>query len=322
MNTQDIKVFDIDECIKTFRKTYKVPKKKKDTIINYIFNIYFVLKNNNDNSRKGCNNITKGITEPSSKDKLNTNQIQQNISIQLDSKGLKQLLSYINMIPEKYHLETKKSKGRKNSSSSQNNTLVISNKITNNIDTSQVLQLENTQYPLLTYENSDINSSNKNNTNQHKSIQSDTADTNTADTINTNTVNTNIDNKTNNKKKNQCMGRTAKHTRCSRSCKAGYEYCQSHINNKCPFGRFDEELKIPEEKIIKKRGRKRKVEISNKFKNEDYITLWPEIVDGDKRLVDRFNNIYSFDLDKPKFLGVKQLDGKIDTSSPLLTSVF
>ena len=33
MNTQDIKVFDIDECIKTFRKTYKVPKKKKTPLL-------------------------------------------------------------------------------------------------------------------------------------------------------------------------------------------------------------------------------------------------------------------------------------------------
>ena len=304
MNNQDIKVFDVDECIKSFRKTYKVPKKKKETIINYIFNIYFVLKNNNnaDNSNK-----TEDITETSSKneDTLGTNKIQQNISIQLDSKGLKQLLSYINMIPEKYHLEAKKSKSRTNSSSSQNDTFAI----TNNIDTSQVLQLENTQYPLLTYENT---SKTKTDNNQSNTVNTNTVNTNT---VTTNTVNTN-------KKKTQCMGRTAKHTRCSRSCKKGYEYCQSHINNNCPYGRFDEELKTPEEKIVKKRGRKRKVEISDKFKNDAYATLWPEIVDGDKRLVDRFNNIYSFDLNKPKFLGVKQLDGKIDTSSPLLTTVF
>ena len=194
------------------------------------------------------------------------------------------------MIPEKYHLETKKSKSRTNSSSSKNNPLVVSNNITNNIDTSQILQLDNTQYPLLTYE---------------KTKNTDVSNTNT---INTNVSNTNVSNNT--KKKTQCMGRTAKHTRCSRSCKKGYEYCQSHINNKCPFGRFDEKLKAPEEKVVK-RGRKRKVEISDKFKNDAYATLWPEIVDGDKRLVDRFNNIYSFDLDKPKFLGVKQLDGKI-----------
>ena len=301
MNNQDIKVFDVDECIKTFRKTYKVPKKKKDTIINYIFNIYFVLKNNNNEGNNSNFRKTEDNTEPSDEDTLGTNQIQQNISIQLDSKGLKQLLSYINMIPEKYHLEAKKSKSRTHTSSSQNNTLAI----TNNIDTSQVLQLENTQYPLLTYENTDT-------------VNTDTVNT---DTVNTDTVNTDTNYKTN-KKKTQCMGRTAKHTRCSRSCKEGYEYCQSHINNKCPYGRFDEKIKSPEEKVVKKRGRKRKIEISDKFKNEDYATLWPEIVDGDKRLVDRFNNIYSFDLNKPKFLGVKQLDGKINTSSPLLTTVF
>ena len=282
MDNQDIKVFDVDECIKTFRKTYKVPKTKKDTIINYIFNIYFGLKNNGK---------TEDVTNSSSsknEGSTDTNQVQQNISIQLDSKGLNQLLSYINMIPKKYHLETKKTKSRINSSSSPNNILTI----TNNVDTTQVLQLGNVQYPLLTYENNT-----KNNT--------DTNTTNNTD-----------------KKKSQCMGRTAKHTRCSRSCKGIYEYCQSHINNKCPYGRFDEDLKIPEEKIIKKRGRKRKVEISDKFKDNTYVTLWTEIVEGDKRLVDRFNNVYTFDLNNPKFLGVKQLNGKINTSSPLLTTVF
>ena len=298
MDNQDIKVFDVDECIKTFRKTYKVPKTKKDTIINYIFNIYFGLKNNGK---------TEDITNSSSsknKGSADANQVQQNISIQLDSKGLNQLLSYINMIPKKYHLETKKSKSRNNSSSSPNNILTI----TNNVDTSQVLQLGNIQYPLLTYENNTVNNTDTNTTNN--------TDTNTTNNTDTNT-NTNT-----NKKKSQCMGRTAKHTRCSRSCKGRYEYCQSHINNKCPYGRFDEDLKIPEEKIIRKRGRKRKVEISDKFKDNTYVTLWTEIVEGDKRLVDRFNNVYTFDLNNPKFLGVKQLTGKINTSSPLLTTVF
>ena len=85
---------------------------------------------------------------------------------------------------------------------------------------------------------------------------------------------------------------------------------------------FDEELKEPEEKVVKKRGRKRKVEISEKFKHPDYETMWPEIVEGDKRLVDRYNNVYTFDLENPRFLGVKQLNGLINASKSMLTSVF
>jgi len=287
MNTkEDIKVFDVDECIKTFRKSYKVPKKKKETIINYIFNIYLVLKNNED-SVDGIDSLDNIKTN------TNTNQgdnnVLQNISIQLDSKGLSQLLSYIKLIPEKYKLESKKT---------INNSNQTGLGITNDVDSSNVLQLENTEYPLLTYQKED----NKKSKTTKKSTKVKLTETKV--------------------EKTQCMGRTAKHTRCSRSCKNGSEYCQSHINNKCPYGRFDEELKEPEEKVVKKRGRKRKVEISDKFKNPDYETIWPEIVDGDKRLVDRYNNVYTFDLVSPHFLGVKQLNGKILPSTTILNSVF
>ena len=303
MKSQDIKVFDVEECIKNFRKTYKVPKKKKETIVNYIFNVYLVLKNNKT-SQDG--NIDINDITTSGKKNNNDTIVQQNISIQLDSNGLNQLLSYINMIPEKYKLETKRKTSRSKSITTTNtdntlasaNTIIADNTlaITNNVNSGEILQIENTQYPLLTYQK------NKNNEKTNK---------NTIVKINTPKA-----------KRPQCMGRTAKHTRCSRSCKKGFEYCQSHINNKCPFGRFDEKLKEPEQKVVKKRGRKRKVEISEKFKNKNYITMWPEIVEGDKCLVDRYNNIYTFDIESPKFIGVKQLNGVIDKTASPLTSVF
>lgn len=287
-NKEDIKVFDVDECIKTFRKSYKVPKKKKETIINYIFNIYLVLKNNED-SANGIDSLNNIKTNTNTNTNKGDNNVLQNISIQLDSKGLSQLLSYIKLIPEKYKLEFKKTINNSNQSRLG---------ITNDVDSSNVLQLENTEYPLLTYQKED----NKKSKTTKKSTKVKLTETKI--------------------EKTQCMGRTAKHTRCSRSCKNGSEYCQSHINNKCPYGRFDEELKEPKEKTIKKRGRKRKVEISEKFKNLNYETMWPEIVNGDKRLVDRYNNIYTFDLVFPRFLGVKQLNGEIKPSTSILTSVF
>lgn len=300
MSQDNIKVFDVDECIKNFRKSYKVPKKKKETIINYIFNIYLVIKNNEDN-RDNINvdnldvndiNIDNlNVTDSKNNNKTEHN-VLQNISIQLDSKGLSQLLSYINVIPQKYKLESKKN------TTTTTNTTTSTLGITNDVDSSNVLQLENTEYPLLTYQKEDKKKS--------KTTKKSTKVKLTESKI----------------KKTQCMGRTAKHTRCSRSCKNDSEYCQSHINNKCPYGRFDEELKEPEEKVVKKRGRKRKVEISYKFKNPDYETMWPEIVEGDKRLIDRYNNVYTYDLESPCFLGVKQLNGVIDSNKSILTSVF
>ena len=282
MNQEDIKVFNVNECIKTFRKSYKVQKKMKATIINYIFNIYIVIKKNKGQIDK------RNIDELIMNNTINTNKEDnndlQNSRIQLDSNGLYLLLYYIKKIPEKYKLESKNTNTTTNSSSS----------ITNNVDSSNILQIENMDYHLLSYQNEDITTKN---TTKDKLIESKLV-------------------------KSQCMGRTAKHTRCSRCSKNDSEYCQSHINNKCPYGRFDEELKEPEEKVIKKRGRKRKVEISEKFKNPDYETMWSEIVDGDKRLLDRYNNIYTFDLVSPRFLGIKQLNGKVITSKVILTSVF
>lgn len=65
----------------------------------------------------------------------------------------------------------------------------------------------------------------------------------------------------------------------------------------------------------KTRGRKRKQEIDPRFTNPEYITMWPEICDGVCVLVDRNDNVYSFNTEQPTFLGVKLLTGKIDKSA-------
>ena len=65
--------------------------------------------------------------------------------------------------------------------------------------------------------------------------------------------------------------------------------------------------------ILKKRGRKRKVELNDKYKNNDYITMWPEIWEGKKILIDKNNNIYTFDIKNPKYLGEKMLNNKLKT---------
>lgn len=61
----------------------------------------------------------------------------------------------------------------------------------------------------------------------------------------------------------------------------------------------------------KKRGRRRKVDISDKFYNNEYLTVWPEIINGSKLLIDNDNNVYSFNIESPEYLGKKTLDCKI-----------
>jgi hypothetical protein len=68
----------------------------------------------------------------------------------------------------------------------------------------------------------------------------------------------------------------------------------------------------PGAKQLKKRGRKRKIPIDPKYTNTDYIVMWPEICMGQKVLVDRYDNVYTYDLDSPLWLGVKTVYGKID----------
>jgi hypothetical protein len=66
---------------------------------------------------------------------------------------------------------------------------------------------------------------------------------------------------------------------------------------------------------LKKRGRKRKIALDPKYFNKDYITMWPEICMGQKVLVDRYDNVYSYDLETPRWLGVKSVFGKIDNTT-------
>ena len=73
--------------------------------------------------------------------------------------------------------------------------------------------------------------------------------------------------------------------------------------------------------IIKKRGRKRKTFIHRHFYNPNYIALWDEICNGDRVLVDCVGNVYTYDMENPKYLGKYQLDGKIDTTKPYISPI-
>ena len=55
-----------------------------------------------------------------------------------------------------------------------------------------------------------------------------------------------------------------------------------------------------------------KVEFDPKQSDPNYITLWEDIIDGERRLVDMSGNVYTFDTVHPRYLGKKSLDGKIE----------
>lgn len=107
----------------------------------------------------------------------------------------------------------------------------------------------------------------------------------------------------------RCMGRKIDGKQCTRRKQDGYEYCQSHYK-RLTNGRIDEEMK--EGKKKNKRGRKRKVEFDPRVFDNDYITAWADIVDGEKVLVDVNNNVYTFDVQNPKYLGKKNIDATLN----------
>ena len=127
--------------------------------------------------------------------------------------------------------------------------------------------------------------------------------------------------KINSKKRNRrvidkecmCMGRKLDTLQCTRRRLPGHDYCLSHVKNR-PNGRIDEDIVIKKSKG--KRGRKRKNNYDPKQNDKNYSTLWENVIDNEKYLIDINNNIFTFDLEKPKYLGRKNLEGKIEKLPP------
>lgn len=114
-------------------------------------------------------------------------------------------------------------------------------------------------------------------------------------------------------KNKACMGRKLDTLQCTRKRLDGNDYCLSHLKNR-PNGRIDEELVI--KKTKGKRGRKRKNNYDPRQIDENYSTLWEVIIDNEKYFVDINKNVFTFDSVKPKFLGRKNLEGKIEKVPP------
>lgn len=127
---------------------------------------------------------------------------------------------------------------------------------------------------------------------------------------------------------NICIAIKTNKEKCSQRVKAGSTLCNRHYNLKMKKGSIldinsmqntsEFKLVVNNEGIYtyqhnekKKRGRRRKYEISDKFYDDDYITVWPEIVNGQKLLVDNDNNVYTFNFENPEYLGTKTLEAKL-----------
>ena len=94
----------------------------------------------------------------------------------------------------------------------------------------------------------------------------------------------------------QCMGRKLDSKQCTRGKRDNSDYCKSH-ENKLPFGRIDEPFKGKE---VKNRGRKKR------DKHNDFIATHVEIIEGKNYLVDDNNFVYTFNINNPEFMGIKQ----------------
>ena len=92
-----------------------------------------------------------------------------------------------------------------------------------------------------------------------------------------------------------CMGRKLDGKQCTRGRQPNSEYCKSH-GNKLTYGRIDDNMEIKQKK-------------KKKSKNDEYLVTYVENIDGENYLVDEKNFVYSYNLVRPKFLGLKTPSG-------------
>jgi hypothetical protein len=108
-----------------------------------------------------------------------------------------------------------------------------------------------------------------------------------------------------------CIGRKLDNKQCTRKKHNGTDFCKSHLA-KLSNGRIDEPIVTVKHN---KRGRKRKVEFDPRQYDNEYITLWEDIVNGEKVLVDTNNNMYTFDMKAPRYIGKKEINTKLDLAN-------
>lgn len=116
--------------------------------------------------------------------------------------------------------------------------------------------------------------------------------------------------------KDRCIARRLNNEQCPRQRTKDTEFCSAHSkkhNNGTIRDPIIEKVGNPP---ISKRGRKRKTEYSDKIYNNDYIAMWEHIIENEKYLMDKYGNIYTFDVEHPKYIGHQTLANKIELPKP------
>ena len=103
-----------------------------------------------------------------------------------------------------------------------------------------------------------------------------------------------------------CLGRKLDNKQCSRKKHNGTDFCKSHLR-KLSNGRIDQPCVLINRN---KRGRKRKVQFDPRQYDNEYVKY--AIDNGHKVLVDNNNNVYTFNLEHPVYIGKKDINLKID----------
>ena len=98
----------------------------------------------------------------------------------------------------------------------------------------------------------------------------------------------------------QCLGRKIDGQQCTRSRRNGEEFCLSHMKG-LPHGRIDGPTFAGKEKG--KRGRKKKEVVYNE---EEYLCVHLELIRGVQYLLDENDNVFTYNLEAPKFLGKRE----------------
>lgn len=109
-------------------------------------------------------------------------------------------------------------------------------------------------------------------------------------------------------KENMCIGRKLDNHQCTRNRLPGKEFCLSHYK-KLTNGRFDQPLINIKKK--ERRGRRPKVSKDIRDKNDSYCKLFIDVIQGERYFSDINNNVYTYDLEKPRLLAKKTLDGNL-----------
>ena len=109
-------------------------------------------------------------------------------------------------------------------------------------------------------------------------------------------------------KENMCIGRKLDNNQCTRNRLPGKEFCLSH-HKKLTNGRFDQALSKLKKK--ERRGRRPKVSKDSRDKNDSYCKLFIDVIQGKRYFSDIKGNVFTYNLEKPKLLAKKTLDGNL-----------